>query len=76
MSTNLPPKEIQDSAARTRLYFDQYGKTPLEYNAVDYDTAIGFFKGKGFDDSAAEVVATSLLKQAKLEKHAYNKSVR
>lgn len=67
MSTNLPPKEIQDSAARTRLYFDQYGKKPLEYNAVDYDTAIVFFKNKGFDNSAAEVVATSLLKQAKLE---------
>jgi hypothetical protein len=67
MSTNLPPKQIQDSAARTRLYFDVYGTTPLEYNAVDYDAAIGFFKGKGFEDSAAQVVATTLLKQAKLE---------
>ena len=44
-----------------------YGTTPLEYNAVDYDTAIGFFKEKGFEDSAAQVVATTLLKQAKLE---------
>jgi len=67
MPTNLPPKEIQDSAARTRLYFDQYGKEPLQYNAVDYDAAIGFFKLKGFDDSAASVVASALLKQAKLE---------
>ena len=67
MPTNLPAKEIQDSAARTRLYFNQYGKEPLEYNAVDYDAAIMFFLDKGFDNSAAEVVATSLLKQAKLE---------
>lgn len=67
MPTNLPAKEIQDSAARTRLYFDQYGKSPLQYNAVDYDAAIMFFLDKGFDNSAAEVVATSLLKQAKLE---------
>jgi len=41
--TNLPEKAIQDSAARTRVFFDTYGQEPLQFNATEVDTTIGFF---------------------------------
>jgi|SRR5210317_1085465 hypothetical protein len=66
-TTNLPSREIQDSAARTKLFFDSYGKEPLEFNANDVDATVGFFTKKGFDEQPALVAATTLLKQAKLE---------
>jgi len=66
-STNLPSREIQDSAARTKLFFDTYGQQPLEFNATDVDGTVGFFTKKGFDEQPALVAATTILKQAKLE---------
>lgn len=65
--TNLPEKQIQDSAARTKLFFDTYGKEPLEFNATEVDASIQFFIKKGFSDDAARITALSLLKQAKIE---------
>ena len=65
--TNLPSKTIQDSAARTKLFFDTYGETPLEFNAIDVDSTVGFFQKRGFSDDASQTLAMSLLKQAKLE---------
>lgn len=67
MSTNLPPVINVDSAAGTKLFFDSYGKTPLEFAANDVEAAIGFFQNKGFDRDAAIVTASALLKQAKLD---------
>lgn len=65
--TNLPEKQINDSAARTKLYFDTYGKAPLEFNATEVDATIGFFEGRGFSKDAAQSISMSILKQAKLE---------
>ena len=65
--TNLPAKPIQDSAARTKLFFDAYGKEPLSYRVPDIDAAITFFKSKGFENPAANITAAVILKQAKLE---------
>lgn len=67
MSTNLPPKLIEDSAAATRLFFDTYGEQPLEFNAVDVDACVAFFTGNGFEQDAAIVTSSALLKQAKIE---------
>jgi hypothetical protein len=67
MATNLPPTSIEDSAAATKLFFDTYGKLPLEFSANEVDAAIGFFEGKGFDRSASIVIAAAILKQAKLD---------
>jgi hypothetical protein len=67
MASNLPKRQIEDSAAGTKLFFDTYGQTPLEFNAVDIDTATGFFQSKGFDQDAALAVSIVLLKQAKLD---------
>ena len=67
MSTNLPSFEIQDSAAGTKLYFDTYGETALEFPANDVTTAVSFFTGAGFDSDAAATVAMTLLRQAKID---------
>ena len=68
MRTNLPaPTSSTDSGAKTKLFFDEYGQSPLEFNANDVEAAVGFFQSKGFDRDAAEITAAVLLRQAKLE---------
>jgi hypothetical protein len=68
MRTNLPaPASSSDSGTKTKLFFDEYGQSPLEFNANDVEAAVGFFQGKGFDRDAAEITAAVLLRQAKLE---------
>lgn len=67
VQTNLPEKVLQDSGARTKLFFDSYGKEPLSYKVPDIDAAINFFRKKGFSDPATQLSAVVLLKQAKLE---------
>ena len=68
MRTNLPPIESgTDSAAKTKLFFDEYGQSPLEFSANDVESAIGFFMSNGFDRDAAEITAAIVLRQAKLE---------
>jgi hypothetical protein len=68
MRTNLPaPTSSADSGAKTKLFFDEYGQSPLEFNANDVEAAVGFFQSKGFDRDAAEITAAVLLRQAKLE---------
>lgn len=67
MSTNLPIKVIEDSAAGTKLFFSNYGERPLEFPANDVTYAENFFKKAGFDKDAAEVVAMTILRQAKID---------
>ena len=68
MRTNLPPIESgTDSAAKTKLFFDEYGQEPLEFSANDVEAAIGFFMTNGFDRDAAEITASVVLRQAKFE---------
>jgi hypothetical protein len=67
MSTNLPPTVILDSAAKQKLFFDTYGRAPLEFPTNDVEAAVNFFETRDFDRDAAIVVAGSLLKQAKLD---------
>ena len=68
MRSNLPaPVSSTDSGAKTKLFFDEYGQSPLELNASEVEAALGFFQSKGFDRDAAEITAAVLLRQAKLE---------
>lgn len=67
MATNLPITPIEDSAAQTKLFFNNYGNIVLEFPANDVDATVGFFTGKGFDYDAAVVVAETVLKQAKID---------
>lgn len=65
--TNLPLKVNEDSAAGTKLFFDTYGEAPLEFNATEVDACVNFFRKKGFDDDAALVVSSVILRQAKID---------
>ena len=66
-TTNLPSQRIEDSGEATKLFFDSYGQSPLEFKAVEVDACLNFFRAKGFADEAAIVVTAVLLKQAKLD---------
>ena len=65
--TNLPAQLIDDSAAGTKLFFDSYGQSPLEFNANDVNVTLAFFESKGFGPEASRVLSATLLKQAKLD---------
>ena len=65
--TNLPSVIIEDSAASTKLFFDVYGREPLQFNTNDAEAALGFFTSRGFDSDAAIITSSTLLKQAKLD---------
>ena len=67
MATNLPSKIIEDSAAATKLYFENYGETALEFPANDVTAAISFFQQAGFDYDAAATSASVILRQAKID---------
>jgi hypothetical protein len=64
---SLPISSRQDSAAGTKLFFDQYGQQPLEFSSNEVSASIAFFKSRGFDDDAATLTAQVLLKQAKAD---------
>ena len=67
MASNLPSSTIEDSAAGTKLYFERYGETALEFPANDVTTAVSFFRKAGFDIDAANTSAMILLRQAKID---------
>lgn len=67
MSTSLPIQTSSDSAQATKLFFDQYGISPLEFSANEVSAAVGFFESKGFVEDAALTTASALLKQAKID---------
>ena len=68
LNTNLPlPVVPSDSAERTTKFFDGYYDEGINFNSNDIDAATGFFKNKGFEDSAAVAVAAVLLREAKKE---------
>jgi GH35 family endo-1,4-beta-xylanase len=66
-TTNLPSQQIEDSAAGTKLFFNNYGQEALEFAANDVTATVSFFEKKGFENDAALVVSTVLLKQAKID---------
>jgi hypothetical protein len=65
--SNLPVTPTTDSADATKVFFDQYGIQPLEFAANEVDSAIAFFTGKGFGETASRTTAVTILKQAKSE---------
>jgi hypothetical protein len=67
MQTNLPSPNKEDSAAGTRLYFNNYGTGVVEFAANDVAAAIAFFESNGFDSDAALSSASVLLDQAKAD---------
>jgi hypothetical protein len=67
MTTNLPAQPIEDSAATTKLYFENYGEAALEFPSNDVSAAVSFFQQAGFDLDAASTCAAIILRQAKID---------
>jgi hypothetical protein len=67
MATNLPAQPIEDSAAATKLYFENYGEAALEFPSNDVTAAVSFFQQAGFDLDAASTAASVILRQAKID---------
>jgi hypothetical protein len=75
VSTNFVKETLGDSADPTKLFFDTYGIAPLEFSSTDFDSAVTFFKSRGFEEDAAIVTASTLLKQAKLDNASVQKLI-
>lgn len=67
MATNLPASSNTDSSETTKYFFDQYGEIPLTFPSNDVESAVSFFKGKGFGEEAAISTALVILKQARID---------
>jgi hypothetical protein len=66
--TNLPNNSvIKDSATPTKTFFNSYYQQGIALSANDVDATIGFFSSRGFEKSAADTIAATLLSQAKIE---------
>lgn len=63
--TNLPAKTSTDSADRSKVYLENFGRSGEEYLGSEVDATIGFLTKRGFGLEAATVTAMVLLKQAK-----------
>ena len=69
--SNLPPeKEIKSSSDSTVRAFDTYYSKPLEISSDVLSAMSGFFEKRGFQQTAAESVSITIIKQAK--KDGYN----
>ena len=67
LKTNLPTNTTTDSASATKEFFDSYYSEGISLSANDVDAVISFFETRGFDISAANSIAATLLSQAKIE---------
>lgn len=66
--TNLPPNtKTTDSATGTKDFFNSYYNAGISLSAGDIDAAVGFFESRGFDITAANSIAATLLSQSKIE---------
>jgi len=68
MATNLPNNKTIDSATITKDFFNSYYDDGISLSAADVDATIGFFQSRGFDISASNSIAATLLSQSKIEK--------
>ena len=65
--TNLPPKQKDNLDKTIETLTTSNYETEFEFNAGDYDTAIGFFVKRGFKRLSAESTAYVILSQAKID---------
>lgn len=66
--SNLPQtKPVNRSDQSVRQFFDQYFTKKIEFPANQVDAVVGFFKNRGFDNTAAISTSIVLLEQAKLD---------
>lgn len=67
----MPSLPAQPASKRSdkeiNQFFDKYYAQPLEFAANEVDAVTTFFEKRGFDKSASIAVASTILKQAKLD---------
>jgi len=67
LQTNLPIIPSTDSADSTRAFFDNYFNSPVYLPSSEVDAVVGFFKKRGFAETAANSTAIVLLQQSKID---------
>lgn len=66
--SNLPSNEKPtDSASGAKKFFNSYYEKSLSLSADALDATVDFFRKRGFEETAASMVSTVLLSQAKIE---------
>lgn len=65
--TNLPPKDKDELDKTIEKLTNSDYQTEYEFNAGEYDAAIGFFVKRGFARTSAESTAYVILSQAKID---------
>lgn len=69
MQTNILPSQINnDSADKTKKYFNNYGQVSNEYASNDIDQVTAFFEVNGFSPEAAKLIANIFLEESKKSK--------
>ena len=65
--TNLPPKDKDELDKTIEKLTNSDYQTEYEFNAGEYDAAIGFFVRRGFSRTSAESTAYVIMSQAKID---------
>lgn len=56
-----------DNANKTKAFFDNYGKSPINFASNEVDAVVSFFESKGFARQSAQSTSIVILGQAKAE---------
>ncbi len=59
--------QIIDNAKKTKAFFNNYGKSPINFASNEVDAVISFFESKGFERQSAQSTSIVILGQAKVE---------
>jgi hypothetical protein len=65
--SNLPPRQIVDSAEEVKNFFDKFFLHQITFPTNQIDAVLGFFLKRGFDEQAARSTSIVLLNQSKIE---------
>jgi hypothetical protein len=66
-NSNLPIDKAKQSDQNVRAFFDNYFNAPITFPAAQIDAVVGFFKKRGFDDTASNSTAMVLMQQANID---------
>ena len=68
IKSNLPiTTGTGDSADNAKRFFNNYYQQTVAVSSQSLDATVGFFRGRGFSETAAQSVAGVLISQAKID---------
>lgn len=66
--SNLPnQRTLTNTDQPLRDFFDRYYQARIEYPANEVDAVLGFFSDRGFGEEASSSLATTLMRQARVD---------